>query len=284
MRLNKTYIHRYKLKTKQSSIMDKSLAPLIAVIALVILLTVIIINSDFSSAADSKTKKTDQPAPKIQLRTKSSQYPLPTNIIKTNEENSKLINIGETFGEAKSLLAEGKTQDAEEKLRTLLVFDPQHSQALSLLGGILYYSNRYKEAEVIFRKQILVNPNNHLAYNRLGSTLAKQKKYKEAIDNSSIALGMSPESGQAHINLSGMYAVVGEKDKSLKHFKEAYRLLGYAVLPLSFDEAFNNIRNHPEFQIILSQAQLKANQKKEEIKKKPNPDPPPSPLFKSGEE
>jgi tetratricopeptide (TPR) repeat protein len=265
----------------RKSIMDKSLAPLIAVIALVILLTVIIINSDFSNVTETKEEKLKQLPPKVQLRPESNEYPFSTNSSKQNDDASLLINIDETLGKAKNLLAGGKPQEAEEILRTLLVFDPDHSQALSLLAGILFYSNRYAEAEVIFRKQIVDNPKNHLAYNRLGATLAKQKKYKEAIDNSSIALGISPESGQAHINLAGMYSVVGKKEKALKHFQEAHRLLGYAILPLSYDEAFDNIRSNPEFQNIISQAHNKAEKRKEEAKKKAEPAK--KPLFNSGE-
>ena len=257
--------------------MNKSLAPLIAVIALVILLTFIIINSNLTNSSEAETESVKPVTTGVQLRPETNTYPLNTSHGPNKTHPSQLINIGETFGKAKNLLAEGKNQEAEEVLRTLLVFNPHHSQALSLLGGILFYSNRYKEAEMIFRKQILMNPKNHLAYNRLGSTLAKQKKYKEAIDNSSIALGMRPESGEAHINLAGMYAVVGNKEKAIEHFQKAYTLLGYAVLPLSYDEAFNNIRNHPEFQNIISEAQQKKGvQEKAEPAKEP--------LFKSGEE
>jgi len=263
--------------------MDKSLAPLIAVIALVILLSFIIINSDFGNITDSKKDEEKKSVtPKVNLRPETNEFSLSVNTSNGEGENSQLINIGESFGKAKNLLAENKSQEAEDTLRTLLVFDPNHSQALSLLGGILFYSNRYSEAEVIFRKQIRMDPNNHLAYNRLGSALAKQKKYEEAIDSSEIALGINPSSGQSHINLAGMYSVVGKKEKAIKHFQEAYGLLKYSILPLSYDEAFDNIRNSPEFQNIISQAQQKVKKKDPPgIEKK---EPPKDPLFKSGEE
>jgi tetratricopeptide (TPR) repeat protein len=261
--------------------MDKSLAPLIAVIALIILLTFIIINSDFSSTANSDKKSPVKVNPRVQLRPGSDNYTVDLHYHDKKEKDTHLINTGEAFGKAKSLLADGKTQEAEDTLRTLLVFNPNHTPALSLLGGILFYSNRYKEAEAVFRKQIQLNPKNSLAYNRLGSTLAKQKKYREAIDNSSIALNMNPDSGEAHVNLSGMYSVIGDKEKAIEHFQEAYRLLGYAILPLSYDEAFNNIRGKPEFQNILSKAKHDAEQKEPVEKKKTEPQK--VPLFKSEE-
>ena len=260
--------------------MDKSLTPLIAVIALVILLTVIVINSDFGE--QKNPQKPDDRSPKVQLRPNApAPFPSRRNM-KKRSDNTQLLNIGEAIGHAKTLLSNGKIDEAEDTLKTLLVFDPENMQALSLLGGILYYSNRYKEAEVIFRKQIQIDPRNHLAYNHLGSVLAKQKKFKEAIDNASIALGMSPDSGEAHINLSGMYAVVGDKKKAIEHFRKAYDLLGYAILPLSYDEAFNNIRDDKDFQDIISKARNAAVQHSKEKKLTEKDTEKNAPLFNSG--
>ena len=77
---------------------------------------------------------------------------------------------------AKRLLSEKNEREAEDTLRTILVFEPNNMNALSLLGGIFYYSGRYDEAEDIFKKQIEIDPNSYLAYNRLASTLAKTEK------------------------------------------------------------------------------------------------------------
>ena len=250
--------------------MDKSLAPLIAVFALIILLSMILLNSNWMNQRDS-IKKTPPTPHEMAIRPESANSLMSSKTpTKKKPEHENLINVGETLGAAKKKIATGKMEEAEEQLRTILVFEPDHRQALSLLGGILYYSNRYKDAEGVFRHQIKLDPTNSLAYNRLGSALAKQKKYKEAIDNSSIAVGMNPDSGNGHINLAGMYAVVGDKKKALEHFEKAYKLIGYAVLPLSFDEAFDNIRQMPEFQAIISKAK-RSSQNLKPVKKQNEP-------------
>ena len=236
--------------------MDKSLAPLIAIFALIILLSLILVNSKVLNRGRNIDFRSDS-SHKMEIRPGEPRKILSTQILQQRNGNAGLINIGESFGMAKSLLAQGKTDDAEDIIRTILVFNPDHRQALALLGGILYYSNRYKEAEAIFRRQIKLDPANSLAYDRLGSALAKQKKYKEAIDSSSIAVGMTPQSGNGHINLAGMYSMVGDKKRAMEHFKKAYELIGYAILPLSYDEAFDNIRSMPEFQALLSEAKQK---------------------------
>jgi tetratricopeptide (TPR) repeat protein len=248
--------------------MDKSLTPLIAFFALLILLSFVLINSNYLKKDFIKSEEQAM-TPQMELRPDIETNPLASKFPRKKSENSQLIDIGKTFGKAKTLLANGKNREAEELLRTILVFDPRHIQTLSLLGGMLYYSNRYAEAELMFRRQIELNPHSALAYNRLGSTLAKQKKYKEAIDNSSIAVGINPDSGEGHINLAGMYSMIGKKDKAIEHFQKAYKLIGYAILPLSYDEAFTNIRTMPEFQTVLSKAKenLKEHGMKNEKKK-----------------
>lgn len=272
--------------------MNKSLAPLIAVFALIILLTLIVLNSDYGVRARPPLQKNTETT-EIRLRPDSDTNPAAQHVQPAG--NSAMVDSGDMLGRARNLLASGKNKEAEDNLRTLLVFDPDNRQALSLLGGILFYSGRYREAEMIFRHQINLDPNNSLAYNRLGSALAKQKKYRAAIDSSSVAMGMNPNSGEAHINLAGMYAVTGDRKKALVHFRKAYELLGTAILPLSYDESFNLIRSMEEFQEIISEA--KSRLKKydiPEIRKKSmsaplqkNPSAPPEhnsetkPLFQS---
>ena len=234
--------------------MDKSLAPLIAVFALIVLLSMILLNSNFMNQKGRPVAGSES---NHCMAIREEEYPQtlsPVDSRQQSSDNAELIDVGDMLGKAKKYIAAGKTGDAEDLLRTILLFYPDHRQALSLMGGILYYSNRYKEAEVIFRRQIKLDPNNSLAYNRLGSALAKQKRYKEAIDSASISLGMHPDSGDAHINLAGMYSVVGDKQKAIEHFRKAFKLIGYAILPLSFDEAFDNIRQMPEFQSVILEA------------------------------
>ncbi|NOY74782.1 MAG: tetratricopeptide repeat protein [Kiritimatiellaeota bacterium] len=234
--------------------MGKSLTPLIAVVAVVVILTIIIINIDTDVENASRyAQKTKEP--KVEL---SSHLVKPekfnSRIYRRGNNESFLLEVDKLLAVAQKFLASGHTDEAENELRTILVFQPNNLRALTLLGGILFYSHRYAEAELIFRRQVRIAPKNHQAYNRLGSVLAKQKKFKEAIDNASTAVGMKPESGEAQINLAGMYAAVGNKKLALKHLRKAIDLLGRAVLPLTEDSVFDQLRDLPEFQEIVSNA------------------------------
>lgn len=233
--------------------MGKSLAPLIVVIAVVVVLTIIIINSDVGVRKAHPGKWSEAKAPRVEL-SKHRKDPEPRVIAKTKRYDGavSLLKVDEQLMLARKHLAAGHTDAAEEKLRTILVFYPENMPALTLLGGILFYSQRYSGAELIFRRQVGIAPKNHLAYNKLGSVLAKQKRFKEAIDNAAVAVGIKPDSGEAQINLAGMFAAVGSDKQALEHLRKAAALIGRAILPLTDDPVFDKLRDLPEFQEILS--------------------------------
>jgi tetratricopeptide (TPR) repeat protein len=232
--------------------MNKSLAPLIISFAVIILLTFIIINTKpRESAIELQTNGT---APTISLN-KISKTQFRHKAPMTRKQRDSYIPDTEKFLEdAKNFLSNGKEDEAENTLRTLLIFEPDNPQALSLLAGIFYYSQRYAEAEVIFRRQIKLNPDNDSLYNHLGSALARQGKMKKAIAMTLKAAEINPKSPDVQINLSSMYASEGDVESCIKHFLLAYQLIGYRILPFSYDPAFDKVRSSPEFQEIISRA------------------------------
>ena len=234
--------------------MNKSLAPLIISFAVIILLTFIIINTKpRESAIELQTNGT---APTMSLSNISKtqfKHKAPATQ-KQKQRDSYIPESEKSLEDAKSFLSAGKENEAEDVLRTLLIFEPDNSQALSLLAGIFYYSQRYSAAEIIFRRQVKLNPENDAVYNHLGSALARQGKMKEAIRMTMKAAEINPKSSDAQINLSSMYASNGDIESGIKHFLLAYQLIGYRILPFSYDPAFDKVRSSPEFQEIISRA------------------------------
>lgn len=233
--------------------MNKSLAPLIISFAVIILLTIIITNSKPAKDGIVETKIYEL-APPMQLSPFSAS---PARKKKKDGAVGHYLSYPdstEILEKAKEMLSKGKEEEAENELRTLLIFDPDNFSALSLLGGIFYYSQRYAEAEMIFRRQIKIEPENSTVYNRIGSTLAKQQKMEEAIEMTAKAAELNPNSAEVHINLAGMYSVIKNADSAIKHMLITYQLIGYRILPFSYDPSFDNIRSTPEFQEIIARA------------------------------
>jgi tetratricopeptide (TPR) repeat protein len=247
--------------------MNKSLAPLIISFAVIILLTFIIINTKpRESAIELQTNGSATTMSLNNISKAQPKYKTPS-ARKQKKQAARLPESEKFLEEAKGYLSAGRENEAEDTLRTLLVFEPDNPQALSLLAGIFYYSQRYSEAEIIFRRLVKLNPDNEPVYNHLGSALARQGKMKEAIEMTLNAVNINPKSPDAQINLSSMYATDGNTESSIKHFLLAYQLIGYRILTFSYDPAFDNVRSSPEFQEIISRAKkemdtsLKPNRK-----------------------
>lgn len=258
--------------------MNKSLVPLIISFAVIILLTFIVINSKpgRSDIAEDETE--------INKSMKLSPFPVrhPRSNVKETKETASLKNpytlsayspdTAKTLDKIRKLLAEEKEKEAEDLLRTLLVFEPDNQQALSFLGGILFYSQRYQEAEMIFRRQIKLEPDEKAnLYNQLASVLAKQKKFDEAIKMASKAVELDPNSAVTRINLAGMYSLTGDKENAFRHLLSAYQLARYGILPFTHDPSFDAIRTTPEFQEIIRQSNKDWDEHLKSINKTENP-------------
>lgn len=143
---------------------------------------------------------------------------------------------------------------AEDRLRTALVFHGRNAKLYALLGKVLYFQEKYKEAEVFFRQQVYLAPDDPVSMNNLSAALAKQKRYHEAIATLQQLLKSDPDSASAVFNLAGMYAKSGDRKNALFYFRKAYKLLGHRILFLSQDKNFHSIRQTPEFISILEEA------------------------------
>ncbi len=234
--------------------MNKSLAPLIISFAVIILLTFIIINSKPKGSAIELQTNGSAPTMALNPNTKKFHKASPEQ----RGRRSYVPETEKTLEDARKSLAASNTGEAEEALRTLLVFDPDNQEALSLMGGIYYYSQRYAEAEMIFRRQVKLSPDNDSVYNHLGSALAKQSKINEAINMTLKAIDLNPKSSDAQINIASMYASTGNTGECMKHLLNAYQLIGYSILPFTYDQAFDKVRSSPEFQELIIKAKKDA--------------------------
>jgi Flp pilus assembly protein TadD len=259
--------------------MNKSLTPLIIFLSLIVLLTIIVINFQTDSSSRKSTAPENPPDHfnSIELHKLEKKGPAPIlpplENTRSAGENIQPPNIERMLKDAIISYDKGNDVEAEDKIRTILIFDPSNYTALSLLGNILYKAAKYPEAEVVFRKQGSLKPEDPVIYNNLGSALAKQKRYDEAVTVSLKALELEPESPVTLINLAGIYSVSGEVSKALEYFRRAYDKIGEKIIPISFDRTLDNIRYEREFLEIIKDAEAKASEKKSGIPERIEPAP-----------
>ena len=251
--------------------MNKSLIILLLVLGMVVLLTVVIINTrtirltDRGRGSQLKTEDTDIALSPYDSNEKITNHARPIKKLQYQEK----AEIQKMLNQAYNDMAAGNLDAAENKARTVLVFEPENFAAMSLLGKVLYSQQKYELAEAMFRRQTELKKDDPSVYNNLGQSLAKQNKYDEAIVQMIFAAELYPESPLISLNLSGMHSIKGEKEKSIKLFRKAFKVLGNQIIPISYDPALNNIREEPEFiQIINDAKKLKTATEKSVIPEK----------------
>ena len=205
--------------------------------------------------------KTDFNGKTIRLHLRKSMSPFQPHIPEKEQlEQEKTKNIWKDQDPAKVLFLASQDMEngdfplAEDRLRTALVFHGRNVKIYALLGKVLYYQEKYKEAEAVFRQQVYLAPEDPVSMNNLSAALAKQKRYHEAISTLHQLLKSDPSSVSAIFNLAGMYARSGDRKNALIYFQKSYELLGHRILFLSRDQNFNAIRQMPEFIKILEKA------------------------------
>lgn len=115
----------------------------------------------------------------------------------------------------------GDLAEAERMYRQVLVVDPQHADALHLLGMVAYQTGRDEDAVEWIGKAI-ANKGNAAAYHsNLGNIFQSQGKLAEAGACYQRALLLKPDLPEVHLNLGNIYKAQGELDSCLVCYRRA---------------------------------------------------------------
>jgi len=181
------------------------------------------------------------------------------------------MTLPEAFQIALQRHQSGQLEDAEALYRQILAAQPNHPQALHLLGLIAHQVGRHDAAVECIRQATLADPMNPIAHSDLGvacytmgqlgeavtafhralelkpdypealtylgAALAALGQFDEAVDACRRALELSPSSPDAHINLGIALKNRGELDESIAAFQRALQLKPDSP------EALNNLGN-----------------------------------------
>lgn len=168
------------------------------------------------------------------------------------------VTIPEALGIAIQHHKAGQLQQAESIYRQILQHQPDHADALHLLGTVALQVGRHEiAAELIgkaiaaapgtadfypnygeamrglerpldaihaYRRAIELNPNQVAALNNLGIVLKEQERYSEAIEALNRAIALKPDHYQAHNNLAAAYKLHGDLDGAIEHYRRAIAL------------------------------------------------------------
>jgi tetratricopeptide (TPR) repeat protein/ADP-heptose:LPS heptosyltransferase len=152
----------------------------------------------------------------------------------------------------------GAIREADHAFRMVLRIDPQHADALYMLGvigvqvgqnaealehlrravalrpdaGFFHYHlglahrglGQMEEAVACYRRAIELQPDLVEAHNNLGVALQRMGRSDEAIASHQQAVRVKPDFAEAHNNLGGAYQTVGKLTEAIACYHEALRL------------------------------------------------------------
>jgi tetratricopeptide (TPR) repeat protein len=131
----------------------------------------------------------------------------------------------------------GRLRDAEQLYRQILAAQPEHAEALHLLGVIAHQVGEHQVAVDLIRRAISLKPEFPEAYSNLGNALRAMGQTNEAIAAYRHAIALQPAFPDALGNLGNALREKGRLDEAVKAYRDAA-----AMVPNS-PEALNNLGN-----------------------------------------
>ncbi|HET6252062.1 MAG TPA: tetratricopeptide repeat-containing glycosyltransferase family protein [Tepidisphaeraceae bacterium] len=133
----------------------------------------------------------------------------------------KKSRLEQTFDTAVEHHQAGRIADAEVLYRHVLANQPNHADALHLLGVLAAQLDRFDDAIPLISKACVLSPNIADYRTHLGNALSGRKDYPAAIDAYRQALRLNPKSEVAHDGLGAALREIGLVDQAIASHRQA---------------------------------------------------------------
>jgi len=134
------------------------------------------------------------------------------------------MTIQQAFTVAAQHHQAGRMREAEIMLRQILAQQPNHVDALNLLGVMAAQAGRFEMAVELIRKALALNPNMPVVQSNLGNVLHDSGDQDAAIAAYHKALEIDPNYAEAHYNLGNALRTKGDMDAAIVAFERAIAL------------------------------------------------------------
>ncbi|GEM_PF-1050280 len=115
----------------------------------------------------------------------------------------------------------GQLQEAEAIYRKILESQPNHADALHLLGGIAHQTGKHDAAASLIRQAIRNAPDNPLYYSNLAAVFKAQGKSEEVISCCRKAIELDPNHAEAYNNMGSALLEQGKSAEAISCFRKA---------------------------------------------------------------
>jgi tetratricopeptide (TPR) repeat protein len=141
------------------------------------------------------------------------------------------------FKTAFALHQQGQLVEAEEMYRTILAIEPNHFDAIQLLGVIHLARGQYEAAEQQIRLAIAIDPNHAFLHNNRGNALRNLRRCEAALESYNEALALKPDYAEAFNNRGNALLDLERAEEALNSYDKAL------TLRPDYAEALNNRGN-----------------------------------------
>ena len=118
----------------------------------------------------------------------------------------------------------GRLQEAESIYRSVLADQPQHPDALHLLGVVALQTGNFKDAAKLIEGAIKAKPDEPEFYNMSGETYRALREFDVAIARYEKALALRPDFAGAHINLGNTFREIGRLEDAVGCYQKSLRI------------------------------------------------------------
>ena len=123
-----------------------------------------------------------------------------------------------------ALHQQGNLTEAQVMYEQILVIQPDHFDALQLLGVLFAQVKKYPQAVEFLSKALEINPNHAGANNNKGNALKELKRFDEALASYDQAIKINPDYVDAYINRGNLLRDLKRFDEALASYDRATKI------------------------------------------------------------
>ncbi len=153
------------------------------------------------------------------------------------ESTSQSVSLPDAIKLALRHHQAGELAQAESIYRQVLVVEPNHPDALQLLGVIANQAGHPEAAIELIGKSIRLFPQNPYGYNNLGEAYRALGRFDEATQAYRQALALLPGFPEVYNNLGNTCKSLGQRQEAEAHYRKALE-----IQP-DYAESYNNLGN-----------------------------------------
>lgn len=115
----------------------------------------------------------------------------------------------------------GKLIEAQSIYESILKINPEHAEALHLLGVVAAQSNQHQRAAALIGKAISINPNNAAFHSNRGNSLRELEQFEAAVVSYDTAIRIKPEFADAYVNRGNALRDLKQLDAAIASYNNA---------------------------------------------------------------